>query len=202
VSAIDQPRGRNLGDIVRGLIEEAWRRARRRRLIYGSVALSFAVIGAILVATLRTPAESQGGLPVAIGGPNAQASGFLAGEHVYHGEFDLDGKRGDLHVSLRFGNVSGRTWQVGMPGVVVTPAVFSGSGDYSRVTGRGHGFQVGGHADAWYARVAGVVTHPGKGKQRVVISLKGRPNGTFVITPKQPGFLKRDAGTQKSGWLG
>src|SRR5215203_3520764 len=36
---------------------------------------------------------------------------------------------------------------------------------------------------------------PEAAKQRVVISIKDPENGTFVLTPKQPGTLKRDSGT-------
>ena len=36
---------------------------------------------------------------------------------------------------------------------------------------------------------------PEAAKQRVVISIKDPGNGTFVLTPKQPGTLKRDSGT-------
>jgi hypothetical protein len=36
---------------------------------------------------------------------------------------------------------------------------------------------------------------PEAAKQRVVISMKDPGNGTFVLTPKQPGTLKRDSGT-------
>ena len=39
------------------------------------------------------------------------------------------------------------------------------------------------------------MTRPGEAKQRVVITMKGRPKGVFVLTPLQPGVLKRDSGT-------
>ena len=45
------------------------------------------------------------------------------------------------------------------------------------------------------ARLVGFVTRPGEAKQRVVITMKGRPQGVFVLTPLQPGVLKRDSGT-------
>ena len=36
---------------------------------------------------------------------------------------------------------------------------------------------------------------PDAAKQRVAISMKDPGNGTFVLTPLQPGTLKRDSGT-------
>ena len=39
------------------------------------------------------------------------------------------------------------------------------------------------------------MTRPGEAPQRVVITEKGRPFGVFVLTPLQPGILKRDSGT-------
>ena len=56
----------------------------------------------------------------------------------------------------------------------------------------------GGHQAAWYARLFGWVSRPGGAKQRVLITLKGRPNGVFVLRPLEPGVLKRDSGTQHS----
>ena len=50
-------------------------------------------------------------------------------------------------------------------------------------------------AQAWSARLEGFVARPGEAKQRVVITMKGRPEGVFVLTPLQPGVLKRDSGT-------
>jgi hypothetical protein len=35
-----------------------------------------------------------------------------------------------------------------------------------------------------------------------VIELSGRPSGTFVLVPTEPGVLEKDSGTQSSGWLG
>ena len=39
------------------------------------------------------------------------------------------------------------------------------------------------------------MTRLGEAKQRVVITMKGRPQGVFVLTPLQAGILKRDSGT-------
>jgi len=77
----------------------------------------------------------------------------------------------------------------------LTPAT---TGQYAQITGGGERFQAGGHQAAWYARLFGSVSRPGAAKQRVVITLKGRPNGVFVLTPMEPGVLKRDSGTQRS----
>ena len=41
------------------------------------------------------------------------------------------------------------------------------------------------------------MSRPGEAKQRVVITMKGRPQGVFVLTPIQPGFLKSDSGTHE-----
>jgi hypothetical protein len=47
----------------------------------------------------------------------------------------------------------------------------------------------------WHARLEGFVTRPGEATQRVVITEKGGVQGVFVLTPLQPGILKRDSGT-------
>ena len=41
------------------------------------------------------------------------------------------------------------------------------------------------------------MSRPGEANQRVAITMKGRPQGVFVLTPLQPGFLKRDSGTHE-----
>ena len=69
------------------------------------------------------------------------------------------------------------------------------TGQYVEVTGRGRVVRIGGHKQAWSARLEGFVTRPGEAKQRVVITMKGRPEGVFVLTPLEPGVLKRDSGT-------
>ncbi len=48
---------------------------------------------------------------------------------------------------------------------------------------------------AWHARLVGLVTRPGEDTQRVVITEKGGVEGVFVLTPLEPGILKRDSGT-------
>ena len=72
----------------------------------------------------------------------------------------------------------------------------SPTGQYVQVSGRGRILRLGGHAEAWHAGLVGFMTRPGEAKQRVVITMKGRPKGLFVLSPLQPGFLKRDSGKQ------
>jgi hypothetical protein len=50
---------RGLSDLVSAVIEEAWQRTRRRRLIYAGIVLALAVIGAVVTATLRGPSPSS-----------------------------------------------------------------------------------------------------------------------------------------------
>jgi hypothetical protein len=191
MSTLDQPRGRNLGDLVRALIEEARRRARRRRLMYAGVLLLSAVFGVVAFSALQGPGTSASGSPAVSAGPGTPVVRVVADEHVYHGEFDLVGKKGSLHISLRFGSTTGRTWKIG-----------PGSGWYRQIRGSGKGFQAGGHASSWYGRIRGFVTTHNGSRQRVVIELNGRPDGTYVLTPRSDGLLRRDFGSQSSGWLG
>ena len=72
------------------------------------------------------------------------------------------------------------------------------TGQYPRVIGGGRITNYGGHADAWHTRLTGLLTRPNAGRQQVVILIKGTPTGVFVLTPLQPGALKRDSGTQRS----
>ena len=60
------------------------------------------------------------------------------------------------------------------------------TGQYVQVTGRGRVVRIGGHKQGWSARLEGFVTRPGEAKQRVVITMKGRPKGVFVLTPLSP----------------
>jgi hypothetical protein len=49
------------------------------------------------------------------------------------------------------------------------------------------------------ARLEGFVTRPGKATQRIVITQKDGVQGVkFVLTPLEPGILKRDSGTVSS----
>src|SRR5439155_14517381 len=59
---------------LKALIEEARRRARRRRVIYGGVGLSIAVAGAILFAVLQGSANPHSGSPELVAGQGAQVA--------------------------------------------------------------------------------------------------------------------------------
>ena len=115
--------------------------------------------------------------------------------HVQTGFFPGEGKRGSFTVRILFTRDAGgkqvRRWSI----VPDAPAMVSSTGQYAQVAGRGRIVRIGGHAQAWNARLEGFVTRPGEAKQRVVITMKGRPQGVFVLTPLQPGVLKRDSGT-------
>ena len=109
-------------------------------------------------------------------------------QHFKRSFFDSEGKRGSFGVRI----LSNRSWRI-VPETatdIVTP-----TGQYVHVTARGRVVRIGDHAQAWHARLEGFVTRPGEAKQRVVITMKGRPKGVFVLTPLQPGVLKRDSGT-------
>src|SRR5262245_47814471 len=88
MSTLEPDHGRDFGDLIRALIEEAWRRARRRRLVYAGIVLLLAVIGAVVTATLRGPSSSNStpaavtasrGTPVSAVTVNAQRA-----RHHYH----------------------------------------------------------------------------------------------------------------------
>jgi hypothetical protein len=199
MSTIDPVRRPDLEALIRALIEEAWQRARRRRRVYAGVVFSITAVGVFLLAT--GPSTSEGGSPGVVAGASTPAVRVAADQHVYHGRFRLDGKRGSFGVAVAFPSSGKRSWDV--VGGDLPFASARRFGQYARLAG-GHGQRVeaGGHKSAWYARLVGFVI-PNEGpKQRVVIKLKGRPEGTFVLIPAQPGVLKRDSGTQSSGWMG
>jgi hypothetical protein len=118
--------------------------------------------------------------------------------HVARSFFPSEGKRGSFTVRILFmsdaaGNRT-RGWRI-VPGV----ATEASTGQYAHVSGQGRIAGLGDHAQAWHARLEGFVTRPGQAKQRIVITMKGRPEGVFVLTPLQRGFLKRDSGTHTYG---
>ena len=82
----DVPR-RGFSDLVSAVIEEAWRRARRRRLVYAGIVLSLAVIGAVVTATLRGPPASKS-TPAAVASPSTPVSAVAVSAnkapHHYH----------------------------------------------------------------------------------------------------------------------
>jgi len=69
-----------LSDFVRALIEEAWQRARRRRLIYAGIVLSLAVIGAVVTATLRGPSAPTS-TPAVVASPSTPVTGVAVSAH-------------------------------------------------------------------------------------------------------------------------
>jgi len=197
MSTIDPVFRSELEALVRALIEEARQRARRRRRMYGGVLICMAVVGTIVFASFQRSAQSQSISPAFTATADLPSYRFAAGEHIEHGWFPSVGKRGSFTVELRFGSSGTRSWRMRRTSFdpQLTPAM---TGQYAQITGGGDRFQAGGHQAAWYARLFGSVSRPGAAKQRVVITLKGRPNGVFVLTPMEPGVLKRDSGTQRS----
>jgi hypothetical protein len=127
----------------------------------------------------------------------AYTAGASQFEHIEHGWFPSKGKRGSFTVELRFGSSGTRSWRL-RPKTTFDPQLNSVTGQYAQITGGGGRFPAGGHRAAWYARLFGRVSRPGAAKQRVLITLEGKPNGVFVLTPLEPGVLKRDSGTQRS----
>ena len=123
--------------------------------------------------------------------------------HVQTRFFSSEGKRGSFTVRILFirdaGGKSARRWSIVPEASDWAPASASSTGQYAQVTGRGRIVRIGGHAQAWSARLEGFVTRPGEAKQRIVITMKGRPQGVFVLTPLQPGVLGRDSGTLTYG---
>ena len=126
-------------------------------------------------------------------------------QHVQRGIYPSEGKRGRFTVRILFmsdaAGDAARSWRIlPEPGWFEKAGVVPATGQYVQVTGRGPIVRVGGHAQAWNARLVGFMSRPGEAKQRVVITMKGRPQGVFVLTPLQPGFLKRDSGTREHHW--
>jgi hypothetical protein len=162
--------------------------------MYGGVLISMAVVGTIVFASLQRSAQSQSAFTAGSSLPSYRVA---ANEHIGHLWLPSKGKRGSFIVDLR-GRSSGtppnlrttRSWRLG---ILDTP-----TGQYAQVTGGGGRYTSGGHRDWWYARLSGTVSRPGAAKQRVIIMLKGRPNGVFWLTPLEPGVLKRDSGTYDS----
>lgn len=201
MSGTEVVRGRGFGDLARWLIEEAWGRARRRRRNYAGVAM-LAVVATLMLATQQGP-STTGGAPLAAGGSSAPVARVATGPpNGSVGDFRLRGKQGRLAISIVFPDEGARFWNIHGGGQ------FSGldlrSGQYDQLAGgRGKHIEAGGHASDWYARLVGFVVPEDRGpKQPVIIKLKGRPEGTFVLIPREPGALERDSGTQSSRWFG
>ena len=169
--------------------------------MYGAVVLCMAAIGALVFGSLKGgPAQSPSSPSASASSGSAPIRFVTPPAHVYHGLFRCIGKRGAFSVAVAFPDFGKRSWDVASSDFKGPDPRF---GQYARLAG-GHGKHVeaGGHASAWYARLVGFVIPNDGPKQRVVIKLKGRPGGTFVLIPTQAGVFKRDSGTQSSAWLG
>jgi len=175
--------------------------------MYAGLVFFSAVIAAIVFATMKGgPANSQSGSSAVAASPSAPApaSRFAADKQtVVVGLFYCKGKLGNVAVYVTFESSGMRGWDVGRTHDAMPREVQSGQYRAFGYAG-GERVQAGGHAEKWYARLFGIAfsrREPAK-RQRVVIKLSGRPNGTFALIPTEPGFLKRDSGTQISFFYG
>ena len=153
----------------------------------------------------RVVALAAAVLVVVVGAASAfgTVSGLFGGEqHVARFFFANEGKRGSFGVRILSTRPNAptsyeqmRSWRIVPDPATDGPSTVAPTGQYVQVTGRGRVVRIGGHAQAWSARLEGFVTRPGEAKQRVVITMKGRPQGVFVLTPLEHGVVKRDSGT-------
>jgi hypothetical protein len=88
MSAMEDVPRRGLRDLVQPLIEEAWRRARRRRLVWAGIVLALAVIGAVVTATLRGPSPSSSA-PSAVASPGTPVSVVAVSAHKTRHHYHL-----------------------------------------------------------------------------------------------------------------
>jgi hypothetical protein len=172
-------------EVLRGA--GAGRESHRRRLV--------AVVAALLVLILGT-ASAFGTVRDLFGNGTRGGGAFHA----------MEGKRGsfflrDVTITDAAGNpitdAAGnrvRGWRIE---VSASENAVASTGQYAQVTGRGRyvGLRPIRSPRLWHARLEGFVTRPGEATQRVVITEKGGVQGVFVLTPLQPGILKRDSGT-------
>jgi hypothetical protein len=164
-----------------------------------------AVVGTIVFASFQRPAQSQSASPAFTAGPSLPSYRVAAHEHIGHGWFPSKGKRGSFTLDLRVRD-SGtlpiertRSWRLrNFDPTLGWPTQFAKPGQYAQITGGGGRLVSGGRQAGWYARLFGRDSRPGAAKQRVIITLMGRPNGVFVLRPLEPGVLKRDSGTYHS----
>ena len=166
-----------------------------------------AVVGTIVFASFQRSAQSQStsrrSRLVEASPPNASPPASTAGISGC----PLKGKRGSFTVELRTTSSSGtlplnrtRSWWL-RPKGGTGPEGADATNQYARISGGGGRLVSGGHQAGWYAaplRVGFPVL--GGAKQRVLITLKGRPNGVFVLRPLEPGIAlgQGDSGTQHS----
>ena len=158
----------------------AGRERRGRRLV--------AVVAALLVLVVGT-ASAFGTVRDLLG------IGTPGGDAVYA----MQGKRGSFvlrDVSITDAGDRSRGWRIDVvPGSA--PGSLASTGQYAHVTGRGRKGGLGPirSSRSWHARLEGFVTRQGEATQRIVIAVKGGAQGVvFVLTPLQPGILKRDSG--------
>jgi hypothetical protein len=163
-------------EVLRG----ARRELRGRRLV--------AVVAALLVLVVGT-ASAFGTVRDLLG------IGTPSGDALYA----MQGKRGSFvlrDVSITDTGDRSRGWRIEVvPGPA--PGGLASTGQYAHVTGRGRkgGLRPIGSPRLSHARLEGIVTRPGEATQRIVITVKGGVQDVFVLTPLQPGILKRDSGT-------
>ena len=172
-------------EVLRGA--GAGRERRGRRLV--------AVVAALLVLVVGT-ASAFGTVRDLFGNGTRGGGAFHAMEGKRGSFFLLDVSITDAagnSITDAAGNRS-RGWRIevlrGPPG--------GSTGQYAQVTGRGRyvGLRPIRSPRLWHARLEGYVTRPGEATQRIVITVKGGVQGVvFVLTPLQPGILKRDSGT-------
>jgi hypothetical protein len=159
--------------------------ARRERRVPRLVA----VVAALLVLVVGT-ASGFGTVRDLLG------IGTPSGDALYA----MQGKRGSFFlrdISITDAGDRSQGWRIE---VVPGPARggLASTGQYAHVTGRGRegGLRPISSPRLWHARLEGFVTRPGEATQRIVITVKGGVQGVvFVLTPLQPGILKRDSGT-------
>jgi hypothetical protein len=158
-----------------------------------------AALGVLVAAVVLTTGAAAS--PAYMTGAGQPSNRLASNEHSGHLWLPSKGKRGSFTVELRITS-SGtppikrtRSWWLRSAD---TPAQHAMKGQYAQITGGGGRVLSGGHQAGWYARLFGTVSRSGGANQRVLITIKGRPNGTFVLTPLEPGVLERDSGTQRS----
>jgi hypothetical protein len=150
-----------------------------------SVFVAFAVAVALASAAAAGPDAAKHRVTVTKRAPKtASVASFAPLPHVQTGFYPVEGKRGDFTARILFkrdaeGDRS-RGWRV-LPSA--TAPASPSSGQYVHVTAQGRIVRIGGKAQGWSARLEGFMSRPGEAKQRVVITMKGRPEGVFVLTP-------------------
>jgi hypothetical protein len=167
-------------EVLRGA--GAGRERRGRRLV--------AVVAAVLVLVVGT-ASAFGTVRDLLG------YGTAGGETLH----TLHGTRGSFF--LRESPITdtgdrSRSWRIEFVPLEPGKGGLASTGQYTHVTGRGHYVPLR-PIRPRLARLEGFVTRPGKATQRIVITQKDGVQGVkFVLTPLEPGILKRDSGTVSS----